>query len=128
MYNCKQIMNGRDSMTVGEMIRYYRKQLGMTMEELAKKVGTTKQNIYRYEKDKVNIPLDRFSLIADVLNVEPQVLMGIDTPASNNSENRISRHISDEELRFALFNGKEVTDEQYAEVLRFRDYILNRPN
>ena len=115
-------------MTVGEMIRYYRKQLGMTMEELAKKVGTTKQNIYRYEKDKVNIPLDRFSLIADVLNVEPQVLMGIDTPASNNSENRISRHISDEELRFALFNGKEVTDEQYAEVLRFRDYILNRPN
>lgn len=114
-------------MTVGETIRYHRQLLNMTMDELAKKVGTTKQNIYRYEKDIVNIPLDKFSRIADALGVEPQVLMGI-IPVDNGDDQQEPRHISDEELRFALFNGKEVTDEQYAEVLRFRDYILNRPN
>lgn len=64
-------------MTIGERIRYYRKMIGMTQEELASKVGVAKQAINKYETGRVtNIPIERFQAMAEVLGVSPAVLMG----------------------------------------------------
>ena len=62
-------------MTIGERIRYYRKMIGMTQEELASKVGVAKQAINKYETGRVtNIPIERFQAMAEVLGVSPAVL------------------------------------------------------
>lgn len=47
-------------MTIGDKIKALRVSAGMTQGELAEKVGTIKQTIYKYESGKVeNIPLKK---------------------------------------------------------------------
>lgn len=64
-------------MTTGEKIKQTRIAQNMTMEEFAEKIGTTKQNIYKYENGIVtNIPLPKIQAMAKVLGVEPGWLAG----------------------------------------------------
>lgn len=64
-------------MSLGSQILFYRTAKGMTQEDLAKRVGTTPQNIYKYEKGIVtSVPLSRLELIAEALDVSPAVLAG----------------------------------------------------
>lgn len=64
-------------MTVGERIRAYRERMGITQEELARKIGTRKQTIYKYENNIItNIPSDKIENIATALETTPVVLMG----------------------------------------------------
>ncbi len=64
-------------MTQGEYIQKARTDAGLTMEELAQAIGTTKQTIYKYESDIVtNIPMDKIKAMANVLNVSPTQLLG----------------------------------------------------
>ena len=52
-------------MTLGERIRSLRKARGMTQQELADKLHTTKQTIGKYEQGIVtNLPLSRISELA----------------------------------------------------------------
>jgi transcriptional regulator with XRE-family HTH domain len=58
-----------------EILSVYRKQKGMTQEELADIVGTTKSGISRVESGEQNISLDLYYSIADALGKQPEVLM-----------------------------------------------------
>ena len=63
--------------TVGERIRHYRKKLNLTQEEIAKKLNTSPQNIYKYEKGIVrNIPIDKINAMAELFGISPSVLAG----------------------------------------------------
>ena len=60
-----------------ERLKKRRKELGLTQEELADKVNTTKQTIYKYENEVVtNIPSDRIKELAKALDTTPAYLMG----------------------------------------------------
>lgn len=64
-------------MTKGDKIRQARLEKALTMEELAKACGTTKQTIYKYETGTVtNIPSDRLELICEILDITPSYLFG----------------------------------------------------
>ena len=64
-------------MKTGERIRSFRRQAGLTLEELAGLVGTSKQTVYRYESGEIeNIPRGRIEAIAKVLHQSPAALMG----------------------------------------------------
>lgn len=64
-------------MTVGERIKARREALSMTQIMLADTIGTTKQNIYKYENGIItNIPSDKVESIAAALGVSPAYLMG----------------------------------------------------
>lgn len=63
--------------TIGERIRTARKKQNMTLDELAKKVGTSKQTIQRYETGIINnIPSDKIKAIAAILCTTPAFLIG----------------------------------------------------
>ncbi len=63
--------------TIGDRIFFARREKDITQEELASAVGTTKQNIYKYEKNIItNIPMDKVEAIAYHLGVSPVWLMG----------------------------------------------------
>ncbi len=65
------------SKTIGERIKAIREENGMTQTELADAIGTTKQNIYKYENNIVtNIPSDRIEAIARIFKITPAYLMG----------------------------------------------------
>ena len=64
-------------MTLGEKIRSIRKAKGMTQQELAEKLNTTKQTIGKYEKGIVtNLPLFRINELARALSTTPAYLTG----------------------------------------------------
>lgn len=66
-------------MKTGEKIRALRERADMTLEELGRLCGTTRQTIYKYENLVVtNIPTDRLETIAKALNTTPAYLMGWD--------------------------------------------------
>lgn len=68
-------------MTTGEKIRTARVKKGYTLEELASIVGTSKQNIYKYETGIItNIPLPKVQAIAKALGVDPGWLAGFNVP------------------------------------------------
>lgn len=64
-------------MTIGEKIKMLRESLGLTQEELAKRVGATKQTIFKYENGIItNIPMNKITVLADALGTTPAELMG----------------------------------------------------
>ena len=64
-------------MTIGERIKTLRELKGLTQTELAELIGTTKQNIYKYETGIItNIPSDKVELISHYLDVSPCYIMG----------------------------------------------------
>lgn len=63
--------------TVGDRIKSLREASGMTQVELAEKINSTKQTIYKYENNIVtNIPSDKLEKIAGCLGTSPEYLMG----------------------------------------------------
>lgn len=66
-------------MRINEKIKSLRKQKDMTLEDVAKKVGVSRQTIQRYESGVIsNIPYDSIMGLAKAFNVHPGVLMGWD--------------------------------------------------
>ena len=74
-------------MKIGCRIKELREKAGLSQTELADKIHTTKQTIYKYETGVVtNIPSDKIELLASILDCSPNYIMGWDepSPASTN--------------------------------------------
>lgn len=64
-------------MNVGERIKLRRKELKMSADELAERVGISRSTIFRYEKGDIEkVGPEVLKKIADTLNVSPADLMG----------------------------------------------------
>ena len=58
-------------------LKEMRKAKGLTLENLAEKVGTSRQTIHRYENGTIsNIPPEKVVLLAEALDTTPTSLMG----------------------------------------------------
>lgn len=64
-------------MSIGDRLKSLRIKNNLTLEELAKKVKTSKPTIQRYESGVIsNIPSDKIEKLANVLNTTPAYIMG----------------------------------------------------
>lgn len=64
-------------MTIGERIKQRRKELDMTVEELAKRLGKNRATVYRYENGEIeNLPTPILEPIAKALSTTPAYLLG----------------------------------------------------
>jgi transcriptional regulator with XRE-family HTH domain len=82
-------------MTVGQRIKQRRKQLNMSAEELAAKIGRSPATMYRYEKGDIDkMDLSVLLPIADALLTTPAYLMGWSDDSSDYTA------LSELELRF----------------------------
>ena len=85
-------------------IRKYRKQMGLTQEELAKRIGyTDRSSIAKIEKGSVDLPQSKITQIAKVFGISSKDLMGNDgidvEPFSFSEITSISKQT------FPLFDG-----------------------
>lgn len=77
------------SLELGDRIRQLRDQLGLTQEDVAKRVGVAIQTIYKYENGIVtNIPSDKIENIAKALETTPAYLMGWEPDPSSEESNK----------------------------------------
>ena len=60
-------------------IKEKRREKGLTLEDVARALATSKQTIHRYENGVIsNIPHDKIEKLAEVLSISPAELMGWD--------------------------------------------------
>ncbi len=73
-------------MALKDNIKKKRQENNMTLEEVALKVGVTRQTIQKYESGVVsNIPSDKIELLAKALNTTPAYLMGWNKSSDNDN-------------------------------------------
>ena len=83
-------------MGLKENIKSKRIERKMTLEDLAKSVGVSRQTIQRYESGVIgNIPSDKIELIARALDTSPAYLMGWEQIDTNFSGKEAPKEISD---------------------------------
>ena len=83
--------------TVGDRIREKREELGMTQEELSKKLGYKSRSSVNKMENARELPLKKVTMMADVLGCSPSYLMGWDEEV--NAQSTISKSNLD------LFSG-----------------------
>ena len=60
--------------TFGENLRKYRKEAGLTQQQLGDKLGCSKELISQYERGKLNPKIETVKRFADALSVEMDAL------------------------------------------------------
>ncbi|SCJ86906.1 anaerobic benzoate catabolism transcriptional regulator [uncultured Eubacterium sp.] len=74
-------------MTIGERIKNRRIEAGLSVEDLASKLGKNRATIYRYENGDIgNLPISILEPIAKVLCTTPAYLMGYETNLETNTD------------------------------------------
>lgn len=64
-------------MSIGSRIQEFRKKQGLSVDELANRLGKNRATIYRYESDDIeNLPAPVLEPLAKALQTTPAVLMG----------------------------------------------------
>ena len=64
-------------MDMHEKIKYHREKLGLTLEELGKRVGVGKSTVRKWETGMIaNMRRDKIEKVAIALNISPAYLMG----------------------------------------------------
>ena len=64
-------------MTTGERLKELRQKDNLTLQDDGELIGTSKQNLFKYENDIItNIPIDRLLKLAEIYNSSPIEILG----------------------------------------------------
>ena len=71
-------------MTIGDRIKTRRLKIGLSVDQIAEKIGKNRATVYRYESNEIEkFPLDILFPLAEALQTTPGYLMGWENPISN---------------------------------------------
>ena len=85
-------------MSIGKNIKNRRKELDLTQEDIAKRIGVSKQTVQKYESGVIaNIPSDKIEMVAEILKTTPAKLMGWEDP-----DRYLSPTITDDVVTFPV--------------------------
>ena len=62
-------------MKLGEKIKEFRENAGLTQEALADKMNVQRNTVWRWENQKANLKADNVQKLSTILNVEPSELI-----------------------------------------------------
>lgn len=119
-------------MTKGERIKKLRTQKGITQEEMAKALKTTKQTISKYEKGIVtNIPSDRIEALCKLLETTPEYLLGWENPVEEANKLAdwymdLEYKETDAEVRLMLEGYNRLTESNQKLVREYVHFLLGR--
>lgn len=125
-------------MDVGKRIRERRKELNMSVDELARKLNKNRTTVYRYEKGDIeNLPIDILRPLAEALNTTPAYLMGweskpvsaLDTitdyyrlSVDNENNVRIERF----KVWAKKFDKYVFTDEEHNKLVEYAEFLIHQ--
>lgn len=109
-------------MTIGSRIKARRQELGISVDDLASKLGKNRATVYRYESDEIeNMPLEVLEPLAKALNVTPAYLMGWDdtapAPAEDDHTQELLQDLRDNpQIGVLLSASKDLNEEDIAQL------------
>lgn len=114
-------------MTIGQRVKLRREELGLSQEELAKRIGyKSKTSINKIELDFRNLTQSKIKAIADALETTPSYIMGWDEEAAEAAKKKAAP--SEEDSLNAeiikLFMG--LTADQKKEALNYLRYLSTK--
>ena len=112
-------------MTLAERLRLQREQHRMTLEEVAKQIGVSRQTVFKYENGIItNIPSDKIAVLARIFDVSPAYLMcWTDNP--NDTEAHMRNVVVAESMRQLAHVMQYMSDEDYNYVIEAFDRAKN---
>lgn len=97
-------------MNIGEKIQQRRKELGISVDTLAKKLGMERSTLYRYESgDTGKIPFGVVILLSDALSISLDELAGIKPRKTRSGDvsSDLEARLAEMERRLSALEAKE---------------------
>lgn len=86
-----------------------------------------KNDLSQYVSGKVEPKQEKLTILGLALNVNEAWLMGYDVSMARNVSSPPHPTVSDEDIQFALFGGRdEITEKMYEEIKNFAAYLKQR--
>lgn len=111
-------------MRVGERIRNRRLELGLSVDDLAQKLGKNRATVYRYENNDIeNMPTSVIEPLSIALQTTPAYLMGWNEKEKeirpSNIQDELAKFIDrlDPSTGLAFFNGETEMDQETRELI-----------
>lgn len=112
-------------MTIGQRVKLRREELGLSQEELAKRIGyKSKTSINKIELDFRNLTQSKIKAIADALDTTPSYIMGWDEEGEEAKKAAPSEEDSLNAEIIKLFMG--LTADQKKEALNYLRYLSTK--
>lgn len=111
---------------MGNRIRELRKAKGLTMKQLGEVLDLAESTISQYETGKRQMDNETLLRLGEFFEVSVGYILGAEDNAKAPTETG-ERPISDDDIKFALFRGREdITNAMFEEVLNFAEYVARR--
>ena len=113
-------------MEIKEIIKTGRMELGLTLEDIAKKVGVSKPTVQRWESGDIeNMRRDKIAKLAETLKMQPTELLGWEKTEPQKKDYFVPDKYKD--VMFAFENGAEnLTQEDIDDVIKFIEFLKNK--
>ena len=107
-------------MQIGSVIRKYRKECGLTQEEMAKRLGVTTPAVNKWENGNTNPDIELLAPIARLLHISLDTLLSFQEKLTDMEIETLIRQMGDklekEDLRMGGADHKKVSELQYADL------------
>ncbi len=119
-------------MQIGKVIKRRRKELNMSVDALAEKIGKDRSTIYRYEKGNIgSISVDMLPILANALDMTIPGILGIDmshpeTYEQIHSDLGLEKVITIHRIKawVSEFGHAAFTDEEMDEIRDYARYLV----
>lgn len=110
-----------------DRLKSHRLEKKLTHEDMASKLGITRQGYGNYESGKRDLDTATLTLIADILDVDTDYLLGrTDIPRSNNEDSELEK-LLENPVHGAFFKGYlDAPEQKKAEMRQFLKFILEQ--
>lgn len=87
LYNKREVIN----MKTGEIIKKRRKELGLSADDLAERLGVNRTTVFRWERGDIEkLPMNALEPISELLNVSVSYLMGWEDDEDTEARRKIA--------------------------------------
>lgn len=124
-------------MSIGKRIKALRMRQGLSIDDLAAKLGKNRTTVYRYENGDIeNLPLSILNPLAEALNTTPANLMGwnakemISTKISDGEEESVYYSVNEAYVRHVeawhrAFGMDPFTDEEHEKLMEYGRFLIS---
>ena len=125
-------------MSIGKRIKLLRTKRGMSIDDLAEKLGKNRTTIYRYENGDIeNLPLSILNPLAEALDTMPAHLMGwnakemLSTKISDGEEEAVYSSVNETYVRHVeswhkMFGMDPFTDEEHEKLMEYARFLISQ--
>ena len=120
------------SKTIGERIKLRREELGLSQDELAKKLGyKTRSSITKIEKQANGLPQNKIAAIAKALNTSPAYIMGWEADPEEETSKKTNPAVDfallhDDDVMALIECKSSLSPESWKSLMQFAEFLKSK--